>query len=541
MAITINSLSGVTGITTSLVAGGSLLLNTTYYVTVIAKNNTRLAYTFIPWDITSPIVQQSAIFIPAGSPNKTIRVSWTAVSGAVQYEVHLWTADILINKYTLPALNGVNITGTTFDVTNTNTSSQAYNSSMTSVAQASILPYGISKLCGIVDVVISGDETLQSIKTALTTAGLGDSVYYDGFSQFGLRGWIRILAGSVGSLGGQTGTTSITHHNLVFIHGFIYNLSNVFNVTLGGLATSPYNYSQQPCTFRVWCPSVNLINIKAYQSTFLVHYGYLLPNTLFIGTQFLVAGSSMIDCSFSGPRNTNTDYSGQKVLNMDGTQRLWQSSIITNMYWQGTTAISLYVNGGVDVLRDCTIKLDNAAGVFDYNAANTSAMQKRLYDLKLEGLWTDVRTAKFLQSKAKPWCKLNYFYSLGGYVLDEDKAPLNGVDIKIYDRDNTLMHTITTDANGLIAKTDILAVDVRPDNASSTTTSRAPYDSEIRSPFTLVFSKAWYETFSVKQDITSKINQIFTLKTQIPLIVTPDDVYVKTNPQNYWAWRDIAV
>jgi hypothetical protein len=62
-------------------------------------------------------------------------------------------------------------------------------------------------------------------------------------------------------------------------------------------------------------------------------------------------------------------FSGQTVLNMTGTQRLWNASIITNMYWQGSVQISLFVNGTFGLVRDSVFKIDTTNGVFNYNAA----------------------------------------------------------------------------------------------------------------------------------------------------------------------------
>jgi len=299
MAITINSLPGVTGITTSLVAGGTLDMFATYYVTVIAKSADRYGYNFSPWDMSSKIVEESVIFIPVNSPNRTIRVNWNPVAGAVRYEVHLTRfGSILAENQTYPATGGRSVTGTTFDILSLETRSDSYNTALTSTLATAKLPYAMSKLAGTVDVVISGNESLQSIRDALVTAGFGDHIYYDWTSHFSIRGWIRILAGSTGNLGRNIGETSIEAVNLTFIIGWISNSSTSFNVTLGRLTTTPSNFTSWWCNIRAWVINVNLLNLKIYQGILRLDYGYILPNTLSIGSEVFNVNTNIVDCTF---------------------------------------------------------------------------------------------------------------------------------------------------------------------------------------------------------------------------------------------------
>jgi hypothetical protein len=110
---------------------------------------------------------------------------------------------------------------------------------------------------------------------------------------------------------------------------------------------------------------------------------------------------------------------------MDATVRLWNSFLLTDMFWQGAVLVNLYINGARALARDCIFKIDNASGVFQYNANNSTLMQKEFYDCVPIGLWTDWRTTPFTQQNAPLGNKLNFYFSLNGFVIDREKNPIN--------------------------------------------------------------------------------------------------------------------
>jgi hypothetical protein len=130
--------------------------------------------------------------------------------------------------------------------------------------------------------------------------------------------------------------------------------------------------------------------------------------------------------------------------------------------------------------------------------------------------------------------KLNFYFSLNGFVIDREKNPINWASIKIYDRDNTLVYTTTTNASWAITKVDILTMDIRPDTVGTTASNRLPYDHEYRWPFTFVVEKSWFETYSITMDLNKKIDQFFTLKPSKEVIQTTDWEFIHSSQPELW-------
>ena len=122
-------------------------------------------------------------------------------------------------------------------------------------------------------------------------------------------------------------------------------------------------------------------------------------------------------------------------------------------------------------------------------------------------------------------------------VLDEDGNPIEDVNVLAINSSDTTVINKDTDSNGVITET-ILGITTwkysRTGGANVTTVFEY-------NPFKITISKAGYETIYKEVEIYDKTNWTITLKTQVPLIVTPDDVYVKKNPENVGDNRDLAV
>jgi hypothetical protein len=503
MAITITSLTAPTNVVATLTPGGTLDANTTYYVVVCAKNENTAGYY-----ITKTCAQSDAsveISFTTDTVNRSATITWDAVTGAVTYNVY----GSKVSGYYYYNTNAVYRSGrfaTSLAANTTTTNSYNILANPTqypfdTTGSTTNLNFGVSKYKGIISVAISGTETLSSIYNQIVTAGFGDYVYYDGYNNFLIKGTLRIASGETGSL-------TITNHNLYIAHGTIRNESTSFTLTIGAY-NSTTDSASNGCNIFIDGPiDFILTNINLYDSTIRVGVqGIILYMT--IGVQ-IVMGSNVKYCNFIGIRNTSTDWSNNSVY-FPVMMRTWGYGTITNTYYDTNAALNYYPTNGCQSFRDSKFKSNNSGrfaemvGLAGYKNQPTGNM----YDCDFVGAYyNSINDLIFNFSVYESLTGFNFWYSVAATILNENKNLLDGVNVKCYNKDGALIFDKDT-TDGLLAKQDVKVLFVQP---TGNGTGPNFYTRTFYSPFTLIISKAGYETYKTTLDLVEKFDQIITLK-----------------------------
>jgi len=180
MAIVITSLAKPENVVATLQAGGTLLANQTYYLVVTAINVNQPSYYIGKTGVKS--APSTEISFTTDSTNRSVNVTWDAVTGAAAYNVYISTT----SSYFFYINGGGKYGGGTTTTTNSYTITTPPNYGVMDTLGIS-LPGNISGWLGTIRVDISGNETLQSIYDAIVAAGFGDYVYKDS-SIFAIKG-----------------------------------------------------------------------------------------------------------------------------------------------------------------------------------------------------------------------------------------------------------------------------------------------------------------------------------------------------------------
>lgn len=499
MAITINSLAAPTGVVATAVAGGTLVASTTYYVVVCASNSNNTYSTTTSQLSSDPSTEVS---VSTTGSDRSITVTWNAVSGATHYNVYISrNSGNYYSTVTHCATTNGQATTTALTWTQTAPCSRYY--SPDTLVNNAPLPYNLDRMKGSIQVVISGTGgtlTLTDIANALTSAGMTDYFYFDELkTNFGLKGNLEIAAATTGSL-------IITDSTLHFIKGAIRNLSTSFTMQLGNFNAVNQRWTN-PCAYYPTNYSTYVSNMKMYGATVgMIAY---FRNYLHLGTQIEGMNTDIVDCTFNYLRNTSTNWSNNKITNFS-LLRAWQNFTTTNAYIQIPDVLESYAPNGSPQFRDCTFKGDSATAIMDMsnNAGSTPRASAKFYDCDFVGeYYNSIDDLIFRFSTYDGLEGFDFYYSLQGVVQDNTGTALNDVDILIYDKDMNLVHTLVT-ASDIIPKTDIRVMNILPTGDG---TGPSYYTRTYYGPFTFVYSKQGYQSYTTKITIRNKQDVVTTL------------------------------
>lgn len=216
-----------TGLSATLVAGGSLLPNTTYYYIVIAYNS--IYYSAQELVFHSPISAESSF--TTDTTNLSVLIKWSNVTNATRYQILLTT---ISEDYTNSGGYGTTLEGTgsiTSGVTGytvTALSTEIYI--IHSIQQRNLLVGNIDKSLGILNVAFSGPQIhyFIDIINAIIAAGFSNYIYYDGYN-FIIKGWFSCTS----STATDTGAIYIYTKRLTFIKGGIWNAGTLYTMQFG--------------------------------------------------------------------------------------------------------------------------------------------------------------------------------------------------------------------------------------------------------------------------------------------------------------------
>jgi len=542
-----------TGLTATLVAGGTLAANTTYYYVVVAYDQTSITPNTIGlFNFHSDISAEGSF--TTDTINRSVLIKWTNSAGATRYQILLSTTS---GNYgdsggyeNLLAESVGNISDGTvgYTITALSTNINAFHTCQSKNAFVG----GISKDLGIIKVEItsgtynagSAPYGLQSIYDAVVAAGFGAYVFYDGYT-FVLKGWI-ITTGTV------AGTFTTYWKNIVFIKGGLHLGNPNYKFYFGAWINDTYGSE-----YAAGCN----IDIQNARLPFRTQYA----NTLFVYGGRITRAMSRVT-SVAETRNFNNYTAGQPLTltyYCDGIRdselgfsiRGYTSELrdlkcgIENNFGTPdifrlrftTTGLMHYQNGGR--IYACTWLY--AAAIGRYVAAPSFAnYYSLLYDCMFPFYSNNI--PPFYYSTAAGNTTANSYtdllYSMNFNVVDViSKDAISGVNINIKDKDgnnidwvehdttfdkkvtgNTYSTDRVTDANGNVNTYYLLAYRV---NLNPTNTIAATQCTNVvftyKYPFTVTISKAGYETQTLQF-------KVFTKPTDLSITLTPSRSYRST-------------
>lgn len=497
MAVTITSLGLAPVLDAAvLVAGGTLAANTTYYVVVVAKN-ANVSYAVNQATLyTAP---SNEISFTTDTINKSASLTWSSVVGATYYEVFITTVsgNYQTNYYTVCNSSTVNTTSYTI----TGIINGVYHASLLTSPYSGLqsLPLGLNKNSPLIKINISGNETLQSIYNALVVGGYAGNVYYDGLN-FAIHGNIVIETGVVGSL-------TILSTTMWFAHCFFRNFSTSFIFNIGAYNATTKTTSGS-CVIHAEFYDLYFTNINIYQTAFqFFRWTGTYSN---IGSQINSMHSNVIDCTFDGVRNTNTNWSNNKVTN-PVMLRGWSGGNQVNAYFDVPSPTFYTGNSEPDDYTDSILKINTATFAFTMTLSAISGRIANFYDCTFIGAYynsINELVFNFASFAGLTEEQFRFYYSVQGTIIDPSKNLISDANAKCYDKDNNLIFDTNTVA-GSIPKNYVKVMGVIP---TGNGTGPSFYTRVFPNPFTLVISKVGYETYTTKFDLLKKFDEIITLK-----------------------------
>jgi len=219
-----------TGLQATLLAGGTLAANTTYYYVVIAYQSQYLN----PYDQTtlglfSPISAESSF--TTDSTNKSVRINWNNVSGALRYQILLSTTSGDYKNsggygsgITVDSVGSISDGVAGYTITALSTNTQILHTCQL----VNALPGNFSKNTGniVVDFNTAGTVNIDQVYDAIVAAGFSDYVSYDNYN-FILKGYFIATAAAI------PGSLYIEKKRLVFIKGGVRNDGQNFTFSFG--------------------------------------------------------------------------------------------------------------------------------------------------------------------------------------------------------------------------------------------------------------------------------------------------------------------
>lgn len=508
MAVTITSHPMVTGVTATLVAGGTLLANTTYYVRITSR--TQNSYYWGGVLTSTPSVE---ISFTTDTVNKSARIDWTAVTGSAGYMVYCSATSG--NYYQKKCVSSNNVTTTTNTYTVTSPATYYGLDSFSTFPTTVNIPNGISKELGNILVSFDGTQTLQTIYNAIVAAGYGAYIFYDGI-QFYLKGGFYCIGATAGSL-------SEVSKIVCCFQGGIWNTNPNLSITFGTKDAGGHTTGG--------CVIFSNLESKVYMQYIKLYHCFVTPLLMpsyLIGWQGTgdicpssKAGSDskniLVDqMGFRATGTPNGDVPNNMTLNQAG-YAYWNGESINVKLIAGSGYLYIYSAGGVPAFRDWEWDVTN----FHHNVLLiTTGTKIKNYDciFKVDGVITTDNLPKvnWAAGYGDQFCDGEFpfeiYNSLIMKITDDTGASLSGATVVLKNKNNTVVLNATTDANGLTTKADIIRT--KMDYAGTYNTVSTI---ESLSPFTLTISKAGYETYVSVFNLTSKIDWIVKLKPIIPI------------------------
>lgn len=525
MAITYTrtTLGSISDLTATTAASGSLTASTQFWFVVVPLTAQYYTTNTTAWGAPSNIATATT-----DTTNKTINLSWTAVSGAYGYIVYWtkvdpgtnpenfnfsgWQVKVSTNPY-YSTVTTNSFSFATEQISGTPTYSVKYDDAYRfvmissvktdtialSTVDATVTPEGIYQACVLNswDSITKLDDDSYYFATTISVGSNDSSVDLKGKNLILKGGFVTTAAGSMLYAGYSDRTTASTEGtSMVFTAGQgISNLNNfhIHDCRLHGLRVSNIRIGNKTATS------------SKYLTVYIYGDDFQISNCSFDLLQFLglvggaLSTSYMVNTSSTGGRycfNFQSDVSLATFSNnmaINGYQALYIrfSPTITKMVSEGT-----------------------AGGIGEMIAINATANE----DLKATFIdsnfdWSQARIVYWYQNGRMPtgeeYVKNKYTQTF--HITDTSNNDLEGVSISLTDKNGISRGTATTDSGGLA--TIITEVGESKSNAT-TAQNYGTYTNH--NPFNFVITKDGYETEDYIIEITGATHHIVPLKPQIP-------------------------
>ena len=258
MAITVTIPSEApTGISTTLVTGGTLTSGVTYYYVMFSTPN---LYTSPSGASTtrfgahSPISEEGNF--TTTETERSVKFNWTNATGATNYEILLST--------TSGSYAGTQTYSNSVETMDSNITDGVAGHTITAPATGPYVRHsvqlynefvgGVTKDGGTVKVYLDGTLTydIEDVYDAVVAAGYSAYTFYDGYN-FVLKGVIMVDSSS------STGSLVVEQKSLVFIKGGVHNSSSTFTTRFGRWTSDIIgaNYTSNIFNFKHLAPFVN--------------------------------------------------------------------------------------------------------------------------------------------------------------------------------------------------------------------------------------------------------------------------------------------
>ena len=493
------------------VAGGNLVVGRTYYFKICARTHNSYTMNAFYRRCSPPSVEVNAT---TDISNKTITVSWDAVTDANAYYVYVrWDAG---NWKCINTLNPTT-TGITYDFT---TESSASANAADLFAYTGDTPLNISKDTGVGIAVISGAETLDNIYDMIVAN-------YPNYAEKAVGYYVfrfHIQSSGTGSLTIPYGTIicplqcTIDNPSADFTWTWQYGSKLYINAWSWRGLENDYNMNFQEKVFLVGALAMGL-GAKA---------------VLFGGDNYV-----SFNLSRTNPENAVIDH---LTTGINGTGKVENVEVIggylrlenNDNYAENCKALRInhHHNGvvGSNYFRDCEATETSGFNMHIYYGLNLGA-DLPFYDCIFNSV-SDSNPNKPLISYyntagAKDF-HAGIFRSVKLKVIKANGDAIVGASVKMWDKDDNLVLDTTTDQNGEITKTDIKIIRTSW-QSGSVVSSMSSY--EEYGPFTLKIYKNGYYLYKSNFDLTQKIDCTIALppaETEAP--ATPTGLAVDTPP-----------
>lgn len=528
MAITVTlPIAAPTGLSATLQNGGSLLPNTTYYYVVIAYSTIYLTANIDnAGTYHSPISTEGSF--TTDTVNKSVKINWTNVSGAVRYQVLLtktsgdYTASGGYGGIAGDSIGNISDGVTGLTITSISTSNVACHSYQMKNNLLGNLP----KHTGTIQVDFSGSSNYTDLKTvydAIISAGFSDYVYYDGYN-FYLKGFFTSSSGT-GSLVVYAKRISFLRGGLVNTGTFVFQfgrwISDIygadyyngcdidvcfsrkafFSRTSNTLRLYGCRYSYGKSLLTTIPETLSFIYYMGGASDMVSYYVDGFKDSI-ISSGLRSYTSNVIDAKFSYKNNFGNEYHNRaKILDMVLLPYSTTPKGFYNCNFVSNAALQFYsgVGGGYNTSGHNCNFYDNLFPYFPNNMVDIGYLKYTSLDV------SDPTSNQYI----------TIFHSINLSIIDDTGTTVSGVTIQAIDGNNdpavwvehdgtidryTTGNTYTTDrisdSNG---KIDYYLKAYKLELNPANTTYPISYDTIKTNyyPYTIIVSKEGYETSQI--------------------------------------------
>jgi hypothetical protein len=547
-------------ISLSLVAGGTLAPNTTYYYRAMTAqaNTANMDYCSAPSDVQSITTDTTNLSIKIDITHSTgnAEYTWIWVNASADPGTGNWCrADLYPNIYALGATSSTSITAvsTSKITTFTDTGVRAANNRLgTSNYGLYMLREAAQDLVQVSGGTLADPVTLENIYqyAVANSWDLNATINRVSYGPLGADVSDDYGMSAVSTSHGRT-TYLLNMKNLRFAdYVSMQNLSVInFARSVGpqsiagyvlnmGLYNSTADLSYNGVDWTNVCHSAQfgtlyLYNVKMYdtrirgrqiKSSIAISYSNTLNLYVTTGDYWEIIDSdvsqsfdrgmsvtsSNADCRIKRVRNFNNRWETNTLAGFEGTFSDWTLNTFSNSGpWIRTT-----IAGAETTVRNMVVISNPGAGQPIYNSFDTALNPAVTKLLLINPFLTDWdRGYWFTSGGAAMRNDIAYVkraYSVNALVVDKTGVGIDGVTVKCYDKDSNLIFSEDT-VSGVLPEQIVTYKEYRPSTTATTVHFFPVGRITTYSPFRLEFSKTGLETYTIYHPIDEALDLVVSM------------------------------